>query len=103
MALKKTTITDNGLPLEYHNIQLVNVEPNRQVTLLVNSYLNEDARLIEKEHILGQDGEYHAPFYAYEYVNIPWDDAQELLDGLLERAYDLLRHVRPELKDAESV
>lgn len=103
MALSKTVTTDNGLPLSYHNIKLVNIEPEVQVTLLKHSYLNEEARDIQKQHILNEDGEYAQPYYDYEYINISWEDAKELVDGLMEKAYDLLKQVRPELGDAESV
>ncbi len=49
MALKKKIQKSNGLILEYHRISMLKIDTNLQCTILVESYLNEESRLKEKE------------------------------------------------------
>lgn len=50
MALRKTITMPNGIPLEYHRIALVNIEPNLQITILIERLrlLKERLRLLKK-------------------------------------------------------
>ena len=102
MALRKRVVMPNGLPLEYHRVALVTVEPNRQVTVLCHSYLDEAARRYEKDWAAGAiEGEPQFPYVAHEYVHVGYDEAiGELRAGAMEGAYALLRAHRPDLADA---
>ena len=107
MALKKIIITANGLPLEYHKISLVSIETNQQITLLIHSYLNEEARQYEKDYAAGLiEEEYPTlPYVADKYISFAYSPTIEKFEGapLMEVAYSLLRESVPELADAENV
>ena len=105
MALKKTIVISNGLPLEYHRIGLVNIQPNQEITIVRHSYLNEEARQYEKDYASGLIvGEPTFPYVDYEYVNIPYTgNIDALIGGAMEGAYELLKQHRPEFSDAEDV
>ena len=103
MALKKTIIMPNGLPLEYHRIAKFEIEPNQQITILRHSYLNEEARQYEKNYALGKiEGEPTFPYIAHEYIHINYIDNIEDTNGnIMQCAYALLKKHRPEFADAE--
>ena len=106
MALKKVITMANGLPLEYHKISLVTIEPNQQITILRHSYLNEDARQYEKNYAAGLiEGEPTFPYIDSEYINMSYiDNIGEMLNGdPVKSAYALLKKHRPEFADAEEV
>lgn len=102
MALSKKVVMPNGLPLEYHRIALVTIEPNQQITVLRHSYLNEDARQYEKDYALGKiEGEPQFPYVAHEYVHMDYaENIDALREGSMEGAYALLKKHRPEFADA---
>jgi hypothetical protein len=106
MALKKKIIMPNGLPLEYHKISLVNIEPNQQITILRHSYLSEDARQFEKDYAAGeiQLDEPVFPYVDYEYVHMDYQENIEEMNGdTMKCAYNLLKKHRPEFADAEDL
>lgn len=105
MALKKKIVMSNGLPLEYHKISLVNIEPNQQITILKDSYLNEEARQYEKDYARGSiEGVPTFPYVSSEYIHLNYDENIEYMNGdLMTQAYDLLKKARPELADAEDI
>lgn len=105
MALKKKIIMANGLPLEYHRVALVTVEPNQQITLLRHSYLNEEARQYEKDYEAGiTEGEPVFPYVAHEYIHVAYNDSiEQLRGGAMEGAYALLKRHCPEFEDAEDL
>ena len=105
MALKKKIIMPNGLPLEYHRIGLVNIQPNQQITIVRYSYLDESSRQYEKDYASGLIiGEPTFPYVDYEYINVSYDDNIDILTGgAMEGAYALLKKHRPEFADAEDV
>lgn len=105
MALKKTIVMANGLPLEYHRIALVTIEPNQQMTILCHSYLNEAARQYEKDYEAGLiEGIPQFPYVAYEYVHVDYAENIDAMNGeLMKCAYALLKQHRPEFADAENV
>lgn len=105
MALKKRVITKNGLPLEYHRVALVNIEPNQQITVLVHSYFDESARQYEKDWAAGNiEGEPRFPYVAHEYVNMEYGENVGGMSGdVMTCAYGLLKKHKPELADAENV
>lgn len=105
MALKKKVIMPNGLPLEYHRIALVKIEPNQQVTILRHSYLNEEARQYEKKYTQGKiNGEPIFPYVDHEYIHMNYmDNIEEMNGDAMKCAYRLLKKHRPEFADAEDV
>ena len=107
MALKKLIVAANGLPLTYHKISLVSIETNQQITLLIHSYLNEEARQFEKDYAAGLIAEEYPtlPYVADKYVSFEYLPTIEKFEGapLMECAYNLLRESMPELADAENV
>lgn len=105
MALKKKIVMSNGLPLEYHRISLVNIQPNQEIIIVRHSYLDESARQYEKDYASGLiNGEPTFPYVDYEYINIPYEgNIDTLIGGAMEGAYLLLKQHRPEFSDAEDV
>ena len=105
MALKKKVIMPNGLPLEYHRIALVTIEPNQQITILRHSYLDEEARQYEKNYKQGKiKGEPTFPYVDYEYIHMNYNENIGEMNGdSMKCAYKLLKKHRPEFDDAEDV
>lgn len=102
MALKKIVVEPNGLPLEYHMIAKIDIEPNQQITILRNSYLNEEARQYEKDYAAGLIENPTFPYVGYEYIHLDYAENIEEMNGdTMERAYALLKKHRPEFADAE--
>lgn len=91
MALIKTIVMPNGLPLEYHRIALVSLDINSQNTILVHSYLNEEARQYEKDYAAGTlelaEGEHPVfPYVESNYYNPEYNGAMSI-----SLAYDWLK------------
>lgn len=105
MALKKKVTMKNGLPLEYHRISLITIEPNQQITILRHSYLSEEARQYEKDYASGKiKGEPVFPYVDYEYINMSYAENIGAMKGdTMKCAYSLLKKHRPEFSDAEDV
>ena len=106
MALKKKITTKNGLPLEYHRIALVNIEPNQKITILRHSYLNEEARQFEKDYENGliKDEFPVFPYVEQEYLHLDFaDNILLMLGNPLVCAYGLLKKHIKEFADAEDV
>jgi hypothetical protein len=105
MALKKIITMPNGLPLEYHKIAKIDIEPNQQITILRHSYLNEGARQYEKDYAEGKiEDEPIFPYVDHEYIHIDYkENIDEMTGDTLECAYKLLKKHRPEFGDAEDV
>lgn len=105
MALKKKITMANGLPLEYHRIALVSIEPNQQITILRHSYLNEEARQYEKYYAAGKiNGEPIFPYVDSEYIHAEYNGNIDIMKGeTMKCAYELLKIHQKELSDAENV
>ena len=105
MALKKKIIMPNGLPLEYHRVALISIEPNQQITLLRHSYLNEEARQYEKDYALGLiEGIPTFPYVDYEYISMNYaENIDHMIGDTMECAYKLLKKHCPQFEDAEDV
>lgn len=105
MALKKKIIMPNGLPLEYHRIALVTIEPNQRITILRHSYLNEDARQYEKDWCCGKiNGKPTFPYVDFEYISVDYSNNIDVFKGgLMEGAYTILKKHHPEFEDAEYI
>lgn len=97
MALIKKVVMSNGLPLEYHRIALVSLDINNQNTVLVHSYLNEEARQYEKDYAAGLiEGEPVFPYVYAEYYNPEYSGAMSI-----GRAYEWLKNNIPAFAGAE--
>ena len=105
MALKKKITMSNGLPLEYHKVSLITIEPNQQITILRHSYLNEEARQYEKDYAAGLiEGFPTFPYVDHEYVHMNYaENIEELIGSPMKCAYKLLKKHRPEFADAEDL
>lgn len=93
MALSKSIKTDNGVVLSYHKISMINVQVNQQITILVESYINENGRQYEKDYAQGLiEGEPTFPYTNAEYINIPYNETMDLFNGnITKKAYEWLK------------
>ena len=97
MALSKSVTLPNGITLKYHRIAMIKNEINQQTTILVHSYLNEDARNYEKEYAIGLiNGEPTFPYVDARYYNIDYDPEMTIV-----LAYKWLKDNIPEFENAE--
>lgn len=98
MALKKKIQRPNGLILEYHRISMVKIDTNLQCTLLVESYLNEDSRLKEKEILkVGIDKGGPLPYVESEYISLDYDENMSI-----RNAYEWLKN-QPNFVNSEDI
>lgn len=99
MAIEKLVTLDNGIPTMYHRIALLSIDVNSQNTILVYSYLSQEARQIEKDYAAGliPPEEINFPYYDYEYINVPYDETMNV-----EKAYDYIKTL-DKYKDAIDV
>lgn len=93
MAIYKPIVQKNGLELSYHRIALINIDIHNQITMLVYSYVNEQARLLEKEVLTSNTNRMDEMPYTYaEYLYFKFDDYPELFQGdIIQKAYDVLK------------
>ena len=101
MALKKTVVMPNGIPLEYHRIAQVRMDTNQQNTVLVHSYLNEATRQYEKDYAAGtlDPSEMARPTFPYvhaQYYNPDYSGAMSI-----SGAYEWLKANVPAFEGAE--
>lgn len=105
MALKKKVTMSNGLPLEYHKVALITIEPNQQITILRHSYLNEEARQYEKDYANGlikDDPTF--PYIDHEYIHMDYSkNIGEMNGDAMKCAYNLLKKHCPEFDGAEDI
>ena len=101
MAIEKKITEKNGVTLSYHKISMINVQVNQQVTILVESYIDESGRQYEKDYAQGLvEGEPTFPYTNAEYINIPYDESMELFAGnITKKAYEWLKK-QEKYKDA---
>lgn len=98
MALKKPVTKPNGLTLDYHRIAMVKIDTNQQITILLYSYLNENARNYEKAYAAGEiEGEPTFPYVEAEYISLDYDESMNIVN-----AYEWLK-VQPDFVGAEDV
>lgn len=93
MAIQIDNKINNGVVLNYHRIAAINIELNQQITVIVESYIDEAGRQYEKNYAKGLIvGEPTFPYTNMEYLHIPWSDTDGLLVGdLMQNAYDWLK------------
>ena len=102
MAIKKVTTADNGIVTEYHRVAMVKIDTNQQNTILVQSYLSEAGRQIEKDYAAGlyddlEEGMMKFPYVDAEYISLDYDGFMSI-----EKAYDYLKTL-PKFEGAEDV
>lgn len=98
MAIAKEIVADNGVTLTYHRISMVKIDVNQQITILVESYLNEDGRNYEKAYAAGEiQGEPTFPYTSAEYMSLPYDETMNV-----KNAYEWLKQ-QPKFVDAEDI
>lgn len=104
MALQKDIKQSNGVMLQYHRIAMVKVDVNQQITILVESYLNEAARNYEKRYAAGEiEGEPSFPYTHSEYLWTDYDAAAPLLGGnVVTQAYEYIKTI-PAYQGAKNV
>lgn len=97
MAIQTKVKKDNGIVLNYHHIAMITVEVNQRVTLLVRSYLDQEARQYDKDYATGKiEGEPTFPYTDAEYISIEWKDIGDLLTGdLTKNMYEWLKTQPP--------
>lgn len=91
MALSKPIRQENGVTTAYHRILYLTLTTNRQNSIAVASYVDEQARLEEKE-----DGSCR-PFMEGKTYEIEYDEAMTM-----ESAYDYLKTL-PEFEGAVDI
>lgn len=104
MALKKVIKKTNGVTLAYHRIAMVKVDVNQQITVLVESYVDEDGRNFEKRYAAGEiEGKPTFPYTQGEYITFDYDENPEIFNGnIVQNVYDWLKK-QPEFVGAENV
>lgn len=83
MALKKTIILNNGIPLNYHRISEINNIVNKNTVLTIYSYVNKKQREREKNN------DYKYPdeiFKITDYAVLPYNDKLTI-----QEAYEYLK------------
>lgn len=91
MAIKKRVTAPNGIVTEYHRIAMVSIDTNNQCTVLVHSYLSEEARQFEKDYSAGlyndrDPADIVFPYAESNYINFAYDN-----DMTVEKAYRVLK------------
>ena len=104
MALLKTIKKANGVYTSYHRIAMIKVDLNQQITVLVESYVDEEGRDYEKAYAAGEiEGEPVFPYTDSEYIPIEWDETGEFFEGnIMEKAYGWLKK-QPDYINSEDV
>ena len=99
MALKKKVRMNNGLVLDYHRVALITIEPNQQVTILRHSYVDAEARQIEKDYAAGliKPEEVMFPYVEHEYMHLDYDENMNM-----KNAYAWLKE-QPGFEEAEDI
>lgn len=102
MAIKKQVTAANGVVTEYHRIAMVKIDTNQQNTILVESYLSEAGRQVEKDYAAGlykdvDEGMMQWPYVDAQYLNCEYDG-----EMTITKAYEWLKNL-PEFEGAENV
>lgn len=102
MAIKKQIAADNGIITEYHRIALLSIDTNNQNTILLQSYLSENGRQVEKDYASGsyndlEIGAMKFPYVSSRYINTGYDPEMSIVN-----AYNYLKTL-PEFEGAEDV
>lgn len=102
MAIKKEVTADNGVVTEYHRIALLSIDTNNQNTILVQSYLSEAGRQIEKDYAAGKYRNVDIGMMAFPYVEARYISVDYDPDMTIKKAYQYIKTL-PEYGGAEDV
>ena len=104
MAIKIPIKKANGITLNYHRISLINIDMNNQITILINSYVDEAGRQYEKDYANGLiDGEPTFPYSVGEYIHTEYSEGKTMLIGdITANVYKWLKSLA-DYKGAEDV
>ena len=101
MAIKKQVTASNGVVTEYHRIAMIKIDVNQQNTLLVQSYISENGRQIEKDYASGLydvgGGLITWPYVDAVYITSPYDGGMTIAN-----AYEWLKTL-PQFEGAEDI
>ena len=102
MAIKKQVTAANGIVTEYHRIALLSIDTNNQNTILVQSYLSEAGRQIEKDYSDGKYNDVEAGMMEFPYVDSRYINTDYDPEMSITKAYKYLKTL-PEYEGAEDV
>ena len=102
MAIKKKIKASNGIITEYHRIAMVKIDTNQQNTILVHSYLSEDARQIEKDYSAGLYNDIDFGMMEWPYVDAQYFTCEYDGEMTIKKAYDWLK-LQSGFEDAENI
>lgn len=104
MAVKKKIKERNGVDLEYHRVAMIKIDINQTITVLVESYINEEGRQYEKDYAEGKIiGEPYFPYVSADYITFDYDEEPEMFKGdITKNVYKWLKK-QEKYKDAEDV
>lgn len=91
MALYKEIKQSDGVPTKYHRILYVMTTVNRQNSIAVLSYVDNESRSAEKDNVMEQ------PYQKSVTYEIPYNPSMSITD-----AYDYLKTL-PEFEGAEDI
>ena len=91
MALYKEIKQNDGVATSYHRILYIMVTTNRQNSIAVLSYVNEDSREVEKEKLINQ------PYQKCITYETTYDPTMTI-----EKAYEYLKTL-PQFEGAEDI
>ena len=91
MAVKIAITASNGIVTEYHRIAMLKIDTNQQNTVLIQSYLSEAGRQVEKDYANGlyndiEEGLMNWPYVSTQYLH--WDYDGEMS---ITKAYEHLK------------
>lgn len=104
MAIRKTIIEDNGVSLNYHRIAMIKIDTNQQITILVESYIDEKGRDYEKQYAEGKiKNDPVFPYTNSKYFHLSYDEELDMLKGtIIQNAYKWLKTL-PEFTNSEDI
>lgn len=94
MALNKTIILENGVPMTYHRIAEIKNIVNVGTVLIINSYVNKEQREREKNYEIKYSDDIYK---VIDYVSINYNDKFDIVS-----AYDYLK-ATDKYKNAENI
>lgn len=103
MALQKEITIENGVTLNYHRIALITIDINRQITIMVESYINAVGRQNVKDYNANPTEEPPFPYTASEYLFFEYDETLPMLQtDVIQGAYEWLK-TQPKFEGALDV
>lgn len=91
MALYKEIKQSDGVTTKYHRVLYVMITTNRQNSIAVLSYVDDESRTSEKEEAMAQ------PYQKSVTYEVPYDDCMTV-----EGAYEFLKTL-PQFEGAEDI